>query len=101
MPSCRAVRTIRQAISPRLAIRILLNILWHVDAASHPENSKLRLLDRRIEAGRNGQRQQAAGVRRIDDAVVPQARARVIGMALRFVLGADRRPEGLFVGLAP
>src|SRR5207302_2728242 len=57
---------------------------------SHPEDSELGLSDRRIEARRNGERQQAAGVERVDDAVVPKARAGVIRMALGFVLGADR-----------
>ena len=40
-------------------------------------------------------------VGRIDDAVVPQPRARVIGMALLLVLGADRRLEGLLLVRAP
>src|SRR5258708_3486126 len=118
----RAVRMIRHAISPRLAIRILLNIeaihyrtlswpglsrpsrlCWHDRAFpseiagtspamtservdSHPEDSELGLSDRRIEAGRNGQGQQAAGVGRIDDAVIPQARPGLVAMALAFVL---------------
>src|SRR5712672_1481599 len=109
MPRRRAVRMIRQAISPRLAMRMVLNIAREISAVgfaptnntlswpglsrtspamtrrrssisvpSHPENSELGLLDRRIEACRDGQRQQAAGVDRIDDAVVPQARAGII-----------------------
>src|SRR5260221_5168078 len=43
---------------------------------SHPKDSEFGLPDRRVEAGRDGERQQAAGVERIDDAVVPQARDR-------------------------
>jgi hypothetical protein len=45
---------------------------------SHPEDTELGLSDRRIEAGRDGQSQQAASVERIDDAVIPQARAGIV-----------------------
>src|SRR5882762_1205561 len=95
-----AVRMIRQAISPRLATRSL----WkrRADDTSHPENAEAgRLRRRRIHAGGERQSQHGAGVGRIDDAVVPDARARVVGMTLLLVLLADRRLEGLVVGDRP
>ena len=45
--------------------------------------------------------QHGAGIGGIDDAVVPDAGGRVIGMALPLVLLADRRLERLLVGRAP
>src|SRR5215472_17868757 len=144
MPSRCAERMIRHAISPRFAIRILVNIepaipalrrpgqgraaaaepgpirralskrhsVWvpafagttrgdSLPKSSHPENPELGLPDRRVEAGRDGERQDTAGIGRIDDAVVPQPRARIIGMPLRLVLGADRRLEGFLLLAAP
>src|SRR5665213_1597706 len=56
---------------------------------SHPKNAELGLGDRGVEAGGQRERQDAARVGGVDDAVVPEARAGVIGMALRLVLRAD------------
>src|SRR5205814_6188200 len=100
MPICRAVRMARQAISPRLAIRILVNIV-----RSHPEDAKAGAVtppvDRRVERGGDAERQHKARLGRVDDAVIPKAGASVIGMALRFVLRADRRLEFLLLRGAP
>src|SRR3990167_9761284 len=66
----RAVAATRQAISPRLAIRIFVNMGW---SSLHPEHAELHIRDRRIQRGRQAQRQHAARVGRVDDAVVPQS----------------------------
>src|SRR6516225_12031161 len=91
MPSRWAVRITRQAISPRFAIRIFPNI------GLHPEDPEARWLDRRVQRRRQPQTEHHARIGRIDHTVVPQARARIIWMALRFVLLADRRFELLFL----
>ena len=49
----------------------------------------------RVERRRDGQGQHVARLRRVDHAVVPQARRRVVGVALALVLGQDRRLEGV------
>src|SRR5260221_9764783 len=58
--------------------------------ALHPKYAELRFFDRGVERGRDRQAQQAARVGRVDDAVVPQPRAGVVGVALGLVLLADR-----------
>src|SRR5688500_13372202 len=58
---------------------------------SHPEQAEARLADRRVQRRRQAEREQAPRVERIDDSVVPQARARIVGMPLQLVLLADRR----------
>src|SRR5690349_15140618 len=96
MPMRRAVRMTRQAISPRLAIRILRNI-----AASHPEDAEAGRLDGRVQRGGYTERQHHPRLGGIDHAVVPEPRARVIGMTLRLVLRLDRSLERGFLGLGP
>src|SRR5690606_37046922 len=68
---------------------------------SHPEDAEARFLHRGIEAGGKGEAQHAARLGRQDDAVVPQARGGVIGVAFLLVAVADRGLEGLFVLGAP
>src|SRR5690242_19410482 len=41
-PMRRAVRMMRQAISPRLAIRIFLNTVWQPSAPQAPNNARSR-----------------------------------------------------------
>ena len=60
----------------------------------HAEHAELRRRDRRVEAGRQAKRQRLAGPRRIDDAVVPEARGGVVGRSLALVLLEDRLPDG-------
>src|SRR5690348_13823555 len=60
---------------------------------SHPEDAEARRLDRCIQGGGEGEAEDAARVYRVDDAVVPETRGGVVGMALGFVLGADWRFE--------
>ena len=44
----------------------------------HPEDAVADVLDRRMLRGREAEREDRPGVERIDDAVVPQARGRVV-----------------------
>src|ERR1700758_5446425 len=129
MPMLRAVLMTRHAISPRLAIRIFLNMcgLLHAFfarfaaihaagrfpmyalrpcvasfiAASHPEDAEFRRQDRRVQRRRERQAEYAARLRGIDHAVVPQSRGRVVGVTLRLVLRADGRLERLLFLRAP
>ena len=104
MPMRRAVRMIRQAISPRLAIRILANI--DACAIRYIRNTP-KLASARCGAFERSARRSAeaparsARLGRVDDAVVPQPRAGVIGMALGLVLRADRRLERRLLLRAP
>src|SRR5438477_5841991 len=86
-----AVRITRQAISPLLAMRIFENIA--PSAPLHPEHAEARLLDRRVEAGGQGEAEHHARLGGIDDAVIPEPRAGIVGMALRLVLRQERRLE--------
>src|SRR5665647_1450550 len=62
----------------------------------HAEKPKFRVLNRHIARGRKTQRQHAARVGRIDDAVVPQARRGEIGVTLHFILITNRRLKVFF-----
>src|SRR5580692_6097343 len=56
----------------------------------HPEDAEAGgLARRRVEAGGERQRKHHARIGGIDDAVIPDARGGVIGMALTLVLRAD------------
>src|SRR3954471_21419297 len=68
---------------------------------SHPENAEIRRRHRRIQGGREGEPENAAGFGRQDDPVVPQARGGVVGAALRLVARPDRRLEVLLLLGAP
>ena len=68
--------------------------------SSHPEDAEAgrfagETQNRRVEAGGDRQRQGEPRVDGIDDPVVPQPGARIIGMTLGLVLRADRRLEFL------
>src|SRR5574344_1301301 len=67
----------------------------------HAEHTKLGVFDRGVAAGGQAQGQHAARVGGVDHAIVPQAGAGVVGVALLFVLLADRGFEGLFFFSAP
>ena len=88
-----------QAAAPRRSISSV--VVVGSCAASHPEHAELRRLDRRVQRGGERQRQHARVSRRVDDAVVPQPRGGVVGVALRLVLLADRRLERLLLLGAP
>src|SRR5581483_4317126 len=66
----------------------------------HPEDAVARLVDRRVPRRGDAERQHRARVERIDDAVVPDARGRVVGRPLRLVLLADAGLEALALVLA-
>src|SRR5579862_4955045 len=92
MPSRRAVRKMRQAISPRFATsRVLITAPL---PRLHPEHAERRALVRRVAHRRERQRQHPPRVGGIDDAIVPQPRRRIVGMSLALVLFADRGLEG-------
>src|SRR5690349_4350357 len=95
MPIARRVRITRTAISPRLATSTVSNILRVI--ASHPEDAVGHRLERRVRGDRERKSHHGSGVRRVDDAVVPQPRGRVVGVALMFVLLADGRLERLLL----
>src|SRR5918996_935087 len=67
----------------------------------HPEHAEVGALDRRVERGGQAERQDGARLRRIDDAVVPQPGAGVIGVTLALVLVTDRRLESFLFVLRP
>src|SRR5574343_487131 len=67
----------------------------------HPEDAELGFFGRGVHRGGEAQAEHAAGVGRIDDAVVPEAGGGVVGVALGLVLLADRRLEGFFLFGAP
>src|SRR4051794_888019 len=75
--------------------------VWHNILASHPEHAELRRRDRGVEGGGDAEPQRHTGIGRIDDAIIPQPGAGVIGMALVLVLVADRSLEGFFVLRTP
>src|SRR5579884_1499886 len=90
-----AVRIMRQAISPRLAMRILEN------KGLHPEHAESRRLHRRVQRGGDAEAQDHARISGIDDAVIPKPCAGIIGMALMLELLADWRLHRLFVFWRP
>ena len=67
---------------------------------SHPEDAVLRLLDGRVQAGAEGQSEDASRLGRVEDAVVPEAGGGIVGIALAFVLVEDGLHEfgALLVG---
>src|SRR5580658_1606637 len=101
MPRRRAVRKIRQAISPRLATRRLLIKAAPLFVALHAEHAEARRLLRGVAYRRQAKAQHAPGVTWVDDPIVPQPRRGIIGMPLALVLLADRALEGLLILLRP
>src|SRR4051812_35226758 len=103
MPIARSVRITRTAISPRLATSTVSNIrsppgtFGAESPESHPEDAVAQLAERRVGARREGETEHGAGLRRVDDAVVPETGGGVVRVALVLVLLADRRLERLLV----
>ena len=85
-----AVRAMRHAISPRFAISRLAE---HRRAPTSGTRRSASSFSGALRAVARAEREDAAAVERVDHAVVPQPRARVVRMALRLVLLADRRLE--------
>src|SRR5437763_9360541 len=98
-----AVRMTRQAISPRLAISSVRKRRYSFERsiASHPEQAEFCWLDRRVRRCRQAETEHQSRIGGIDHAVVPQTGSGVIGIALGFVLRADRRPEFIFLFRRP
>src|SRR3954467_9979117 len=71
------------------------------EVMSHAEDAEVRRLLGRVARHREREAEDAARVRRVDDAIVPEARGGVIGVALALVLLADRRLELLLLVLRP
>src|SRR5262245_27679434 len=68
-------------------------------AASHAEHGRMPIGDRRVQRRRQRERQRAARLPRIDDAVVPEPRRGKQRVPLGLVFLEDRRPHPvLFVG---
>src|SRR4029077_14799102 len=67
----------------------------------HPENAEPGLLDRRVERRGDRQPERAPCLLGRDDAVVPEARCREVGIALALVLLEDGAFELLLLLLAP
>src|SRR6266699_570433 len=67
----------------------------------HPKHPEPRRFDRRVERGREREREHAPGFLRRDDAVVPQPGGRVIGISLALVIVPDRLLEFFFLLGAP
>jgi len=92
----RAVRKIREAISPRLATS---SFLITGTSPTHPEDAEAAAsLDWPRVNGRQSDPQHGAGVTRVDDAVVVQAGADEEGVRLALDLRLDLLPP-LLVGL--
>src|SRR4029077_3150795 len=64
---------------------------------SHPEHAEPCRRNRRVERRGERKRQHAARLGRQDDTVVPEPCGGVVRIALRLVLGADRRLEGILL----
>src|SRR6185312_15184710 len=91
MPSRRRVRITRTEISARLATNTVSNI------SSHPEDAVGDGFQRGVGTYRKGKPDTRSGSSRIDDAVIPQAGGRIVGVALVLVLLADGRLERLLL----
>src|SRR4051794_41985945 len=88
----RRVRFTRTAISPRLATRTVSNI-----RSSHPEDAVAELAQRRVGARGEGEPEHGAGLRGIDDAVVPEAGGGVVRVTLVIVMLTGRRLARPFI----
>src|SRR5258706_258635 len=78
-----------------------ISVLDRSWSCSHPEDAELRRRDRCVQSRGEGEAKHPAGLGRINDAVIPHPRSRIIRVALRLVLRADRRLEFLFFLRAP
>ena len=110
--SRRRVRMIRTAISPRLATRtagavrsgagngVVIAVLR--SAAGYMRNDAVaHRVERGVAGGGEGEGEDGAGVDGVDDAVVPQARRGVVGVALLFVARPDGGFERFFLFSGP
>src|SRR3546814_374291 len=104
-----AISASLKALCTSVRVRVMratpcLSISWTKRGKAmllHPENAEAGGLGGRVERRRDAEAEGHAGVARINDAIVPQPRSRVIGMALRLILVADRRLEALLLRRRP
>src|SRR5256885_7975024 len=66
---------------------------------SHAEDAVPHVLDRRMPGGSEPERKDSTRGERIDDAVIPEARGRVIRRSLRLVLLENARAERFLLGV--
>src|SRR5437016_5766500 len=64
----------------------------------HSKDAERRRRDRRVQRGRDPEREDVARLDRIEDAVVPEAGGRVVRITLRLVLGEGRGGERVALG---
>src|SRR5262245_10092559 len=83
MPISRQARITRTAISPRFAIRMRSNM------SSHAENAEPRLGQGGAERHRERQAERISCLDRIQHAIVPEARRRIVRAALAVELFED------------
>src|SRR5258707_10889427 len=69
--------------------------------ASHAKDTKGRVRSRGVESSGDTQAEHGARIGWVDDAVIPQARGAVVGVAFGLVFGQDRRLELLLLGGGP
>jgi len=62
----------------------------------HAEDAELRARLRRVRCGIEPECDNAARVERIDDAVIPQSRGRIIGITFALVFLENRRSKAAF-----
>src|SRR5262245_13276793 len=93
------VATTRAGASYLRRARVFAGVF--IAATSHPPDPEARLLDRRVEGRRQCPRQHHPRLVRRDDAIVPEPRGRVVGIALVLVFLPDRRLEGRLLFRAP
>src|SRR2546425_1833807 len=94
-----ALRVMRLASSRCSWITLETTKAGRWETTSHAKDAVLRRRDRRAQHHGEREPEQVAGVDGIDDAVVPEARAGVVGARLLLVLGEDGcRDRGLVLG---
>src|ERR1700749_225907 len=85
-PTRRPLRKMGPAISPRLATSSLFSTGTPPSPRSRAEDAEAGRFLGRVPHGREAEREHPACVLRVDDAIVPQTRRGVVGMALALVL---------------
>src|SRR5690606_30264548 len=80
-----------------IVLAVMATVPTGVADSSHPEHPEARPLNRSVQGRGEREAEHHARLRRIDDAVVPRAGRRVIGMTLLFVLFEDRGHERLLL----
>src|SRR5919107_1422857 len=102
IPRRLAVRMMRQAISPRLAMRTEGRLSFTIALFPlHSEDAEAGLRHRRVERCRKRQSQDTSRLGGQDDPVVPESGCGIIGAALLLIPVSNRRLESFFLFSAP